>query len=288
MTKRTKPIAKPNREVVLTAMNISDAEARFLVSNYYLAQEARKRADMQIRHLGDKAGGKQIPQLLTWTGDASDEIEKVVKFGLHKYAEGSAVGLWCLAQHGVAGVITAGLLAHIDIEKAPTAGHIWSFAGQNPEQKWEKGAKRPYNASLKQVVYHLGECFKRTSNSPDSFYGTIYRSRKELVVKRNETGFNAERAKTFKTQSAEVRKVLATGKLPAGNLDRQACNYAAKIFLSHLHTVMFWDRYGKAPPKPFAVSILGHAHEIPIPHIEMFPGLKEALEQASAFRQAAE
>jgi hypothetical protein len=42
------------REVVLQAKNLSDAEARFLVADYYQAQEMRKRTDMQVRHLGDR------------------------------------------------------------------------------------------------------------------------------------------------------------------------------------------------------------------------------------------
>jgi hypothetical protein len=279
--KRTPHFPKPDLEVVLSVAKLSNAEARFVVSNYYDAQEARKRADMQLRHLGDR----EMPAFLRYTAEVNAELETQVRRALLKYAEASPVGRWCLSQVGVGEVITAGLLAHIDIERAPTAGHIWRFAGQDPSCKWEKGKKRPYNAALKQIVYHLGECFKRTCNAPDAFYGAIYKSRKALLVERNETGFNAERAKTFKTTSAEVRKALKQGKLPAGNLDRQACNYAAKIFLSHLHAVMYWDRYNQAPPKPFAIAILGHAHEIMIPNINQFPGLAEAY---YGFRQAAE
>ncbi len=278
--KRSKLLPPINREVVLSASKLSDAEARVLVSDYYTAQEARKRADMQVRHLGDKASEELIPPLLKAVADQNAQIEDMIRRGLLKYAEGSAVGRWCLAQVGVGPVITAGLLAHIDITRAPTAGHIWSFAGQNPERKWEKGKKRPYNAALKQIVYHLGECFKRTCNSPDTFYGRIYQTRKALVVARNENGYNAERAKIFKTQSADVRKVLVIGKLPAGNLDRQACNYAVKIFLSHLHAVMFWDKYGASAPLPYSLAMLEHAHFVMVPHVDMFPGLEDALKQA--------
>ena len=285
--KRAPSIHKLDREVVLEAAKLTAPEIRFLVSNYYASQDMRKRADMQVRHLGpDKAAGDTLPPLLNFTGKQFAEIEQQVGRGLAAYAEGSAVGRWMLAQHGVGPVLTAGFLAHLDIEQAPTAGHFWRFAGQDPSCKWEKGEKRPYNADLKQLVYHFGECIKRTSNSPDSFYGAIYKSRKALIVERNENGFNAERAKTFRTTSADVRKTLATGKLPAGNLDRQACNYAAKIFLSHLHAVMFWDRYGKAPPKPFSLSIMGHAHEIKIPMVEMFLGLADAY-YGRAIKQAA-
>ena len=273
--KRTTYFPKHNAEAILVASKLTNAEARFVVSDYYASQEARKRADMQLRHLGDKASRDNFP-ILEYTANCNAEMEKLVLKALQKFAEASPVGRWILAQHGIGPVIAAGMLAHLDIEKAPTAGHFWRFAGQDPSCKWEKGQKRPYNADLKQLCYHLGECVKRTYNAADSFYGKLYRSRKELIVKRNEEGYNAERAKTFKTQSAEVRKTLAEGKLPAGNLDRQACNYAAKIFLSHLHAVMYWDKYCRAAPKPFAISIMGHAHEIKVPMMEMFPGFAEA------------
>jgi len=273
--KRAPSIPKPGKEVVLEAAKLSNAEARFLVSNYYDAQEARKREDMQLRHLGENPEQASV-KLLQWTADSNAVIEKAVLSALGKFAKASAVGRWMLAQHGVGPVIAAGLLAHIDIEQAPTVGHIWRFAGLDPTRKWEKGQKRPYNAALKQLTYHIGECFKRSSGSADSIYGRLYQQRKEYVVAKNERGDNAERAKTFRTNSKEVRAVLATGKLPAGNLDRQAANYAAKIFLSHVHAIMYFDRYGKPPAKPFAIAIMGHAHEIEIPMTEMFPGFADA------------
>ena len=283
--KRTAHFPKQNAEAVLVASKLNNAEARFVVSDYYASQEARKRADMQLRHLGDKAAKSNFP-LLNYAAECNAEIEKNILRVLERYASASPVGFWMLEQHGVGPVIAAGMLAHLDIEQAPTAGHFWRFAGLDPSCRWEKGEKRPYNAALKQLTYHLGECVKRTSNAADSFYGKIYRERKALLVERNERGFNAERAKTFKTNSAEVRKVLKEGKLPAGNLDRQACNYAAKIFLSHLHAVMFWDKYRKAPPKPFAIQHLGHAHEIWIPMADMFPGFAESYYGAAVSKAA--
>jgi hypothetical protein len=281
--KRAPSVPRAGREAVLDAHKLSNAEARLVVAGYYDAQEMRKRADMQIRHLGDK----EMPRILQYTADANAIIEGEVKKALLRYSEATPVGEWCLSHVGIGPVITAGLLAHLDIEKAPTAGHFWSFAGLNPAMKWEKGEKRPYNAALKQITYHIGECFKRTSGNDDAFYGQLYRERKELLVERNEDGHNAKRAKVFHTRSAEVKKTLAQGKLPAGNLDRQACNFAAKIFLSHLHGVMYWERYKKAPPKPFGIAILGHAHEIVIANHEMFPGLAQAY-YGGKFRAAAE
>lgn len=281
--KRTPPLPKIPREVVLEAHKLSDPEARFVVANYYLAQEMRKRADMQLRHLGPD---REPPMLLKWTADGHAQMESAVKRSLHAYASGNKLGEWMMSHDGIAEVIAAGLLAHLTIthkdkatgEMVPTttAGHWWSFAGLLPDKKWKKGERRPWNADLKQLTFHAGECFKKVSNKEGAFYGGLYRYRKELLVKRNDEGFNAERAKAFVTKSADVRKLLNEGKLPAGNLDRQACNWAVKIFLAHLHALWFYDTYGVPPPKPFAIAILGHGHEIRVPHTDAFPGFDAA------------
>jgi hypothetical protein len=279
--KRTPKTPKHNAEMVLDAAKLSAPEARHLVSSYYASQEMRKRLDLQIRHIGTKAGiveeggNPVLPPLLNFVGNSSAEIEKTMAAGLQRFAEASPIGRWCLSHHGVGPVISAGLLAHLDITKAPSASHFWSFAGLNPQMKWERSEKRPYNAELKQLCYHLGECFKRTSNHPESHYGKIYRERKALVVERNEAGHNAERAKTFTTNSAAVRKLLKAGKLPAGNLDRQAANYAAKIFLAHLHAVMQFEKYRRVA-MPYAIEHLGHVDLIEVPNGEMFPGFLDA------------
>jgi hypothetical protein len=263
--------------MVLEAGKLSNPEARFLVSNYYASQDARKRNDMQLRHIGENPEAPAV-KLLNYTAEANAVIEGQVKSALGKYAEGTLVGRWLLSHVGIGPVLAAGFLAHLDVTKSDTAGGFWKFAGLDAgSSKWEKGQKRPWNAELKQFCFHLGECIKRSSNHPDSFYGQFYKERKALLVMRNERGDFAERAKnTYETKSADVKAKLAEGKLPDGNLDRQACNITVKMLLSHLHAVMYWDHYGKPPPKPFAIAILGHAHEVRIPNIEMLPGLAEA------------
>lgn len=280
--KRAPEVPRLGREVVLQAAKLADPEVRFLVANYYAAQDMRKRCDMQIRHIGDK----ELPALLTYTADANAIMESQVRRGLKAYAESKLIGRWLMAQDGIAEVIASGLLAHLTIEHrdkltgemvpTATAGHWYSFAGLLPDKRWEKGQKRPWNADLKQICFHAGECFKRVSGKSGAYYGGLYQHRKAKLVERNEAGFNAERAKNFTTKSADVKKLLSEGKLPAGNLDRQACNWTVKILLSHLHALWFWDTYGVPPPKPFAIAILDHAHELRIPLTEMFPGFAEA------------
>ena len=163
MKRTSTDIPKASKEVLLEASKLSNPAARFLVANYYDAQEARKRVDMQLRHLGEKITHDEIVSTLDWTASANANIEGQVLRCLKKFAEGSLIGRWCLEQHGVGPVLAAGFIANIDIEIAQTAGQVWRFAGMDPSCKWEKGEKRPYNAGLKQLCFHFGECAKRTA-----------------------------------------------------------------------------------------------------------------------------
>jgi hypothetical protein len=157
--------------------------------------------------------------------------------------------------------------------------------------KWEKGQKRPFNAELKQICWHAGQCFMKQSNDPDCYYGRLYRERKRIEIEKNESGAFAERAKTFKVSEGATKAVkdkLKEGRLPDFNIDARARRYAVKIFLSHLHAIWYWSHYNQPPPKPYAIQILGHAHEIRVPLTEMFPGFDAAYYGRADRMQAAE
>lgn len=262
-------------EKVLEAANLSAAELRLLVANYYQSQEMRKRMDMQLRHLGDREPLK----VSTFASEAFADIEEQIKNSFVKLLT-SPQALWCMKQRGIGPVLTAGFLAHIDIHKAKTAGAVWRFAGLDPSLEWKKGEKRPYNAELKQLTWHTGQCFMKQSNDPDCFYGRLYRERKAFEIERNEAGGNAERAKTFKVSPGATKAVkdkLASGKMPDFNIDARARRYAVKIFLSHLHFIWHFSEFKTLAPTPHAIQFGGHAHEIYPPNCEMIPGLVEAM-----------
>lgn len=273
-------------EKVLEAKNLQAAQLRLLVSNYYQSQIMRKRMDMQIRHLGDR----QLHQITEFAPEAFADIEQQIAKALDKICD-DPVARWIKSHRGIGPVITAGLLAHIDITRTPTAGGIWRFAGLDPTLKWEKGQKRPFNPALKQVCWHMGQCFMKQSNDPDCYYGHLYRARKKIEIERNESGANGERAKTFFVKPGATKAVkdkLASGQLPDFNIDARARRYAVKMFLSHLHAIWYWSHYNRIPPKPYAISILGHAHEIRVPNTHMFPGFSQAYYGESEIIQAAE
>jgi hypothetical protein len=74
------------------------------------------------------------------------------------------------------------------------------------------------------------------------------------------------REKNFGAET-EARKHYEAGKLPPARLHMRALRYSVKLFLSHLHQVMFADYHGKPAPAPFPLEkLVGHTHVVPIPN----------------------
>jgi hypothetical protein len=172
-------------------------------------------------------------------------------------------------------VLTAGLLAHIDVERSPNASSVWRFAGLDPTAVWKKGEKRPHNAKLKVLCWKLGESWKRFSGpsadltQPEALYCRLYRERKALEVARNDAGtFSDTAAATLRDRNIVDEKLLATyraGRLPDGRLDLRAMRYATKMFLSHFWQVLYEIEHGEKPPDPWAIAHGGHTKKVPIP-----------------------
>ena len=150
------PILKLSKDLREAARLMSRAEVRYLVDSYYMMQQNRIRFANQNRALVEQ---QEPSSLIPWLTEQSERFEKEIRKALQPWAEEQPVGLWCLSICGIGPVITAGLLAHIDIEKANTAGKIWRFAGLDPTSKWNKGEKRPWNPSLKTLCWKAGESF---------------------------------------------------------------------------------------------------------------------------------
>ena len=241
-------------------------EARFLVDAYYMLQEDRKRTFNQERSL-DKQN--EPHELITWLANQSQLLEKQILSSLDVYSANIPEGQWARRQIGIGPVIAAGLNAHIDLEKTTTTTRLWRYAGQDPTSKWEKGQKRPWNASLKVLCWKIGESFVKTCNHEQSFYGPIYIKRKELEIERNEAGMFAEQAKAILEtkrigKETEAYKAYSVGKLPPAHIHSRAKRYAVKMFLSH-YLEMAQRLNGLPVTTPYILSVGGHSDYIPPP-----------------------
>ena len=161
-------------------------------------------------------------------------------------------------------------MAHIDITRAPTVGHIWRYAGYDPTCEWKRGEKRPWNASLKVLCWKAGESFVKVSGKEEAFYGQIYKKQKEKYVAKNLAGGFAETAAATLKKKTWGRDTIAraayeSGRLPDGHIHAMAKRYAVKLFLAHLHDRWFRLHFGTEPPKPYPIAYLDHVHYIAPP-----------------------
>ena len=261
---------KLKRDIKNAGTTLSKEEARYLVDLYYQMQEYRKASDNQVRQL-QKEDNKEPHETLAFFANNFRTLERNIKSVLQVYAESKPIGQWMLSICGIGPVISAGLMANIDITKVQTAGQIQAFAGLDPTREWHKGEKRPYNARLKTLCWKIGQCFIKVQNNEEDVYGKIFAIRKAYEIERNEKGELADQAKA-KLERFNIKKTTdaykwySQGKLPPAHINQRASRYAVKIFLSHLFSVWYEMEHKEKPPKPYAIAILNHAHEIPIPN----------------------
>jgi len=267
MSANTEAIQKLSRDLRAAARDLGVREARYFVNTYYDLQDYRIASANQQRKLLE---GKEPSEFMGWLNTNLEVLESQIKGMLDKWSSNQPMGVWARNVCGIGPVISSGLLANIDITKAPTVGHIWRFAGLDPTVKWVKGEKRPWNASLKRLCWLAGESFVKVSANPRDIYGKVYLERKEYERGRNERGELAEQARE-RVASAKARRVkldpglvelLESGKLPAAALHARSKRYAVKLFLSHWWEEAYRQHYETAPPLPYPISHLGHVHKI--------------------------
>jgi hypothetical protein len=279
ITEAMEPLKRLTRDLAKAAITLSPHEARFLVDAYYLMQHNRISAAHQMRTL-DK--GNEPHEVIDWFAVQSEMLENQVKRALDKWTDNQPVSIWSKSICGIGPVIAAGLLAHIDITRCETAGHIWSFAGLNPEMVWEKKTKRPYNASLKSLcAFKLGESFVKVQSNDSDIYGRVFAFRKKQELELNEALRFATLAKDRMAnvnKKTDAYKAYSVGKLPPAHVHARARRYAVKLFLAHYHMVAYFNHHQTLPPFPYAFSHLeGHIHFIAPPHADLIDGLVPAL-----------
>lgn len=265
-TEKWSPIKKLTKDLMDAMEVTSISEARFLVDNYYIMQNDRIRAYGQGREMQKT---EEPHLIIKYLAGQSEALEEQIKKALDRYTDGHPIGVWLKSHCGIGPVISAGLISNLDITKAPTAGHFWSYAGLCPEQKRVKGQKVNWNPAVKRILWLMGESFVKVSGKEDAFYGHLYKKRKEYEQAKNEAGDYKEQALAkapLVGKDTDAYKSYSVGKLPPAHIHRRCCRYVTKMVLSHLQEVWYWHEYGEAPPAPYVMVHLGHAHKIGIPN----------------------
>ena len=251
---------KMSKELRGRAEKMEKPEARLLVDAYYSMQKQRIVFGNKVSAI-ERETDDGAETVLRWLHGNMHALEKQAGAALTRWSKKQPVCAWMMRHKGIGPVLSSGLYAHLDIERAPYAGCFWSFAGLNPTKTWDKGEKRPWNANLKTLCWKMGESFVKVSGYDDAFYGKVYLKRKEQEEQWNAEGRNkaaAEAGVKRVGKGTEAYKAYAQGILPAGHVHARAKRFAVKLFLSHLHAVWFEWHYKRPAPEPYAIAELGH------------------------------
>lgn len=297
-------VLRLNKDLIEASKTLNTTQARYLVDTYYSIQEYRKAAANQVKDLKKQ---DEPCAVVDWLVGQTQTLENQIRRALDKWSGDRALGQWARSIVGIGPVISAGLLAHIDIKKAPTVGHIWRFAGLDPTLVWLPKTKRPWNADLKTLCYKIGESFVKTCNHEADFYGKIYAERKRAWWAANIRGEYSDPAgvslaKLKPTGDQEGRiwnegrmtpeaaaewtaippehklgavrrlageKGVGPSMLAPAHIHARARRYTVKLFLAHYHHVGHCLTFGCDPPKPYVIEHLGHAHHILPPNWPM-------------------
>jgi hypothetical protein len=127
------PLKKLTEDIKVASQNMSTREARYIVDMYYIMQKDRNRFGNQINMMTKSNEPHTIIDYF-FTNFKINEV--LLKKALDIYTDHHPIGRWVKSICGVGPVIAAGIIAHIDIHKAPTAGHLWSYAGLVPSRRW--------------------------------------------------------------------------------------------------------------------------------------------------------
>lgn len=270
-------IDSASKELIASMRLMPDGQIRFMVDRYYDIQNSRKVFANQEK--ASREADEPV-ELVTYLAVQNARLERQIHRAMDAWVSSRPLGVWCKSIVGIGPVITAGLMAHINIERAASASSIWKFAGLDPTVTWGKGEKRPWNNSLKTLCFNAGECIMKFSNHEKQFYGTFYKAYKAKQTAANASGAFAELAAEKKArygQNTDAYAACSSGRLPDAQIHRRACRYAVKMFLSHYHTVAFWLHYGELAPMPHGLTLPGHTHFVMPPNLDMFPELRDAL-----------
>lgn len=338
MNVSTKDDAVPTRKqirAIFGAEPLSRATMRYFVDQYYQIQDYRKASSNQLSAI--ERAGEPAQVVTAGIHKSLERIEKQIQTHLEIASNNSAVGRWSNSITGIGPIISAGLLAHIDITKAPTAGHIWRFAGLDPTQHWlgaEKAkiavkdavqeglieaipslariigtkpdtllklassdpegkalklteaslsraaAKRPWNAALKTLCWHIGECFVKVSGKDDDVYGKLYLIRKDYEQQRNVSGALKDQA-SQKLANYRIGKdtdaygYYSKGFLPPAHIHARAKRWAVKLFLAHWQWVAWESETGQPPALPYVIEHMGHIDLLAPPNWPMKAELRK-------------
>lgn len=230
-------------------------------------REAKRYAKSTMEGVPSVAVSDFLVQLYHLTHSMEDFAGR----GLAEIAPRTIGGQWLAGLYGIGPVLSAALLAFLDVTTAPHMSSWRKLGGIAPHVTWEKGQKRPWNARLKTLLWKVGDSFVKFHRSPKSeVYGEVYANWKRIYVERDANEFYREKAlheaETRQFRDQATKATYASGHYPLGRLDLMARRKAVSMFLGHLYEVLYYEAYGRHCGSDYVQAYLGHQSRVACPH----------------------
>lgn len=127
------PIKRISADLRAAARTLRPQEVRYLVDLYYATQKLRIRSAHQTRIAALSA---EPNEFFAWTLSQMEGLERRIKAAMQEFSEAQRPGRWAMSVRGIGPVLTAGLLANVNLTRQTTPSKLWAFAGLDPTRPW--------------------------------------------------------------------------------------------------------------------------------------------------------
>jgi hypothetical protein len=130
-------VTKLAKDIKQGLVTVGREETRFLVDTFYQIQNYRIAAQGQIRSIDQEKdiSPDKTHNYLSWYLDNLELLENELKKALGIAAGTTQPGRWAQSIKGIGPIMSAALVSAFDITKATSAGHFWSYAGLNDNNR---------------------------------------------------------------------------------------------------------------------------------------------------------
>lgn len=141
---------KMSKDVKTKLVNCTPEDIKYVVQMYYQIQDFRINAGGKLRAIeqskaaASKASddGETHLDLMQWIYNNMLGIEHEIQKALDIWTDNDTVASWLKQITGIGPVISAGLVANLDITKASSVGHFYSYCGLNDNNDPWLGEKK--------------------------------------------------------------------------------------------------------------------------------------------------
>lgn len=186
-------ISKKDKNLI---QNLDRNEINMITDFYYQIQDTRIRFANQLRAIHQRTDNStdENENITYQLFNNVVNTEKATKKILDYSSGNTRIGRWLRSNMGIGPVLASALMSSFDITKAPTAGHFWSYAGLNDNNKPWLGTEK-----AKDIIDSVLQGRKKITENDLAEIAKIakYRYEQLYTAAMTDTGFSKKNLTAF-------------------------------------------------------------------------------------------